>query len=135
MPEEISPEEAMRMLTRRYATEPEALIAVLCPLLVPIHSLDKRIFVAEGQGHARGTFTVRLTDESVGVLVRGRTGKFVPASYGGGEPGWHEIAKGRIINVDYEAGIAEGEAYLGFGGSAPKDRHQLLIALVLSCVS
>src|SRR5208282_2250096 len=116
MTDKLSPDEAMKMLTRRYAAEPEALIAVLCPLLVPIHTLDKRIFIAEGQSHARASFTLRVTDETRGVLVRGRTGKFVPASYGGGEPGWREIAKGRIIHVDAGTEIAEGEVYLGFGG-------------------
>lgn len=116
MPDELNPEEAMRLLTRRYKAAPEALIAVLCPLLVPIHTLDKTIFIAEGTTHARASFTVRVTPETSGVLVRGRTGKFVPASYGGGEPGWREISKGRIIDVDANTGIATGEVYLGFGG-------------------
>lgn len=108
----------MRMLTRRYTAEPEALIAVLCPLLVPIHTLDKQIFVAPGQAHARASFTVKVNDETSGVLTRGRTGKFVPAAYGGGEPGWREIAKGRIFEVNQTTGIAAGEVYLGFGGRA-----------------
>jgi hypothetical protein len=116
MTDNLSPDEAMKMLTRRYTAEPEALVAVLCPLLVPIHTLDKKIFIVEGQTHARASFTVRVNGETSGVLVRGRTGKFVPASYGGGEPGWREIAKGRIISVDTKKGIAEGEVYLGFGG-------------------
>jgi hypothetical protein len=116
MVEKLPLDAAMKMLMRRYQAEPEALIAVLCPLLVPIHSLDKTIFVTDGQAHARASFTVRLSDENVGVLVRGRTGKFVPASYGGGDPGCREIAKGRIIEVNYESGFAEGEVYLGFGG-------------------
>lgn len=120
MAEELSPDVAMKMLTRRYKAAPSALIAVLCPLLVRIYTLDKTIFVVEGQGHARASFTVRLDDENIGVLVRGRTGKFVPASYGGGEPGWREIAKGRIIDVDYDARIAHGEIYLGFGGMDKK---------------
>src|SRR5262245_30148742 len=101
MPEDLSPDAAMKMLTRRYKAAPQALIAVLCPLLVPIHTLDKKLFVVPGQKHLRASFTVRVTAESSGVLVRGRTGKFVPASYGGGEPGWREIAKGRIIDVDH----------------------------------
>jgi hypothetical protein len=92
MVEKLPLDAAMKMLMRRYQAEPEALIAVLCPLLVPIHSLDKTIFVTDGQAHARASFTVRLSDENVGVLVRGRTGKFVPASYGGGDPGCREIA-------------------------------------------
>ena len=116
MSDKLTPAGAMKLLTRRYSATPEALIAVLCPLLVPIHTLDKRIYVAEGQSHARASFTARVTDETSGVLVRGRTGKFVPASYGEGEPGWREIAKGRIIDVDDGTGIATGEIYLGFGG-------------------
>ena len=116
MPEQIPPDVAMKMLTRRYKAAPEALIAVLCPLLIPIHTLDKKIFIVSGQNHSRASFTVKLTAETSGVLVRGRTGKFVPASYGGGEPGWREIAKGRIIDVDEKTGVAQGEIYLGFGG-------------------
>jgi hypothetical protein len=113
---DLSAEAAMCLLTRRYTADPEALIAVLCPLLVPIHTLDKTIRILPGQTHARATFTVQLTEENYGVLVRGRTGKFVPAGYGSGEPGWREIAKGRITIVDSNAGTAEGEVYLGFGG-------------------
>jgi hypothetical protein len=116
MSNRLTPDEAMRLLTRRYKAEPEALVAVLCPLLVPIHTLDKRIFIVEGQTHARASFTVQVNHETSGVLVRGRTGKFVPASYGCGEPGWREIAKGRIIDLDAATGIAQGEIYLGFGG-------------------
>lgn len=126
MADKLSPDAAMRMLTRRYKADPEALIAVLCPLLAPIHTIDKTIIVLPGQNHARGSFTVRLNDENRGALVRGRTGKFVPAAYGGGEPGWREIAKGRIIDVDASAGIASGEIYLGFGG---KDEEVLRAAL------
>lgn len=113
----FSPDAAMRLLTHRYMADPEALVAVLCPLLVPIRSLDKTVFVAPGESHARATFTVELTEENEGVLVRGRTGKFVPGSYASGAPGWREIAKGRVINVDRVKGIAEGEVYLGFGGN------------------
>ncbi len=114
----LSARQAMKMLTHRYRAEPEALVAVLCPLLVPIDTLDKRIFIAPGQNHARASFTVRLNGENSGVLVRGRTCQFVPASYGEGEPEWREIAKGRIIDVDEKMGVAEGEIYLGFGGKA-----------------
>lgn len=114
---EFSADEAMRLLTRRYMADPAALIAVLCPLLVPIKTLDKTVFVAPGETHARASFTVELTEENEGVLVRGRTGKFVPGSYASGAPGWREIAKGRVINVDRARKIAEGEVYLGFGGN------------------
>lgn len=116
-PSNISAEQAMQLLTRRYKADPKALIAVLCPILIPIHTLDKTVHIVPGQTHARASFTVKITDENYGVLVRGRTGKFVPAGYGGGEPGWREIAKGRIIDVDEKAGIASGEVYLGFGGN------------------
>lgn len=114
---DFSPEEAMRLLTRRYQADSEALISVLCPMLLPIHTLDKTVHTVPGQTHARASFTLRITEENYGVLVRGRTGKFVPAGYGSGEPGWREIAKGRIIAVDEAAGIASGEVYLGFGGN------------------
>ncbi|MBX9698775.1 MAG: hypothetical protein K2X74_05025 [Acetobacteraceae bacterium] len=63
---------------------------------------------------------MQLTAENSGVLVRGRTGKFVPAAYNNtrsASAAWREIAKGRIIDVDYATGIAEGEVYLGFGGA------------------
>lgn len=125
---ENSSDDLVKMLTRRYDAEPKALEAVLCPLLLPIHMLDKRVFVSDGERHARATFQVRLTDETKNVLVRGRTGKFVPAGYGGGEPGWREIAKGRIVSVDSERGIADGEIYLGFGGT---DADELVAAISL----
>ncbi|RYG99939.1 MAG: hypothetical protein EON58_02075 [Alphaproteobacteria bacterium] len=116
----LSPDEAMRLLTHRYMTDSQALVAVLCPLLVPIKSLDKTVQILPGQTHARASFTVDITKENEGVMVRGRTGKFVPASYANGSPGWREIAKGRIVSVDRSAGIADGEVYLGFGGN-PED--------------
>jgi hypothetical protein len=126
MTDKLSPDQAMKLLARRYKAEPEALIAVLCPLLVPIHTLDKRIFVVPGESHSRASFTVKVNPETSGVLVRGRTGKFVPAIYGSGEPGWREIAKGRIIDVDTTTGIAQGEVYLGFGGA--EDQLEAAIA-------
>ena len=114
---DLSAEEAMRLLTRRYQADPEALTTVLCPILLPIHTLDETVHVVPGQTHARASFTIRITEENYGVLVRGRTGKFIPAGYGSGETGWREIAKGRIIDIDEDAGIASGEVYLGFGGN------------------
>jgi hypothetical protein len=44
-------------------------------------------------------------------MIRGRTGKFVPKDYVSGGT-WREIAKGRIIEVDYENGVA-AEVYIG----------------------
>ena len=94
----------------------EALIAVLCPLLIPIRSLDTHIFKRPDESHYRGSFTVQVTDENRTVLQRGRTGKFVPAGFGEGRvTSWKEIAKGRIIEVDRVTGIASGEVYVGGG--------------------
>lgn len=131
MTAKLTPDQAMKLLTRRYKADPEALVAVLCPLLLPIHTLDKTIFIAPSETHARASFTVKVNGETSGVLVRGRTGKFVPAAYGGGEPGWREIAKGRIIDVDSGTGIAHGEVYLGFGGQA-KDLEAAIAELTAS---
>jgi hypothetical protein len=88
---------------------PEALIAVLCPLLVRLNSIDKRVYMAEGTSHLRASFMVRVNSENSSVLVPGRTGKFVPAGFGGDvDAGWREIAKGRITSMDYQSGIAQG---------------------------
>jgi len=102
-------------LTRRYSgSSIESLIAVLCPLLIPIQSLDKTVFKMEGQSHYRASFTVEVTDENRVVLQRGQTGKFVPGGFGSDTAvTWKEIAKGRIIEVDARAGIASGEVYTG----------------------
>jgi hypothetical protein len=70
MADELTPDAAMKLLTRRYGADPKALLSVLCPLLVPIHTLDKHIFVAPGQKHSRATFTVQITEDNYGVLVR-----------------------------------------------------------------
>lgn len=132
MPDEMSPDRAMRLLTRRYQTTPEALIAVLCPLLVVIQSIDKEIFIASKTRHVRASFTVKLNDENRNVLSIGRTGKFVPAGYGvkeGSEAGWREIAKGRIILVDPGNEVAHGEIYMGFGGAGAKNKSILQAAL------
>ena len=102
-------------LTRRYnGTSLDALSAVLCPLLIPIYSLDKKIFKLDGETHYRASFTVRVSDENRTILQRGRTGKFVPGSFGSGTTGlWKEIAKGRIIDVAPTRGTASGEIYTG----------------------
>jgi len=102
-----------KVLTRRYGANPEALVAVLCPILIPIQTLDKTIIKLTGQSHYRASFRVAINEETWSVLQRGRTGKFVPAGYGGGEPGWREIAKGRIINIHANKQYAEGEIYVG----------------------
>lgn len=101
-------------IMRRYGqgAKPEAFIAVLCPLLVKIESLDKTVKKLPGQSHWRASFTMRLSRQTRGVLVRGRTGKFVPGDYGA-QGAWREIAKGRVISVNAETGVVEGEVYTG----------------------
>jgi hypothetical protein len=88
---------------------------VLCPVLIPIHSLDKTIVKLAGQSHYRGAFTVQIDAESEALLTPGRTGKFVPQSYREGGV-WRELAKGRILSVDRTDGIATGEIYTGAAG-------------------
>lgn len=102
-----------RELMRRYTgATPEGFVDVLCPLLIPIRSLDKTILKLPGQSHYRASFTVNITPEASGVLSRGRTGKFVPGAFKEGGL-WREIAKGRIIEVDRGGGVASGEIYTG----------------------
>jgi hypothetical protein len=102
------------LLTRRYAgATPDALIAVLCPLLIPIESLDKTITKLPKQNHYRASFSIKITEQNRTAIRVGRTGKFVPSDYGSGAPGWREIAKGRIISVDHVNSIAQGEVYTG----------------------
>lgn len=102
------------LLTRRYAgATPESLIAVLCPLLIPIETLDKEIIKLSGQTHYRASFTININDNNRSIVQVGRTGKFVPSNYGSGAPGWKEIAKGRIIRVDPVNETAYGEVYTG----------------------
>lgn len=113
----------LHILTRRYGATPEALAAVLCPILMPIKTLDKEIIKLPGQNHWRATFTAEITEANKGVVARGRTGKFVPSLYGTGQPGWREIAKGRIIEVDHSANLAMGEVYVG----AKKNELQLAL--------
>jgi hypothetical protein len=100
------------LLGRYSGAEPEALVAVLCPLLIPINSIDKTVVREDGQTHFKASFTLSLDDENHSVLVRGRTGKFVPSKFGS-DTVWREIAKGRILEVDYENGLAHGEIYTG----------------------
>lgn len=100
-------------LTKRYGgATPEALEGILCPVLVPIRSLDKAMSKIQGQPHWHASFTIDIDSECEDFIVPGRTGKFVPNSYEAGG-GWKEIAKGRILKVNTKAGIAEGEVYCG----------------------
>ena len=99
-------------LSQRYqGATIEALASVLCPLLIPIASLDKTVERRAGENHWRASFTVQLSDENRIVIARGRTGKFVPGNRFG-PVDWKELAKGRIYRVDQAAGVAEGEIYV-----------------------
>jgi len=101
-------------LTSRYrGADPQALIQVLCPTLIPVHRLDREVFKLPEQNHYRATFWVVIDESNRELIVRGRTGKFVPKEYAHKEEIWQEIAKGRIIEVSHEEGIAKGEVYTG----------------------
>lgn len=108
-----TPDPLVQALSQRYVgVAPEALMAVMCPLLIPIHELDKTVTKNVGQSHYRATFRIKITEQNETVIQVGRTGKFVPSSYLNGGT-WSEIVKGRIVSVDTQAGIAEGEIYTG----------------------
>lgn len=103
------------VLTRRYGGSTlESFAAVLCPMLIPIRTLDKTVVKVRGQSHFRASFTVEITADNLVVLQRGRTGKFVPGDFAEDAGAiWREIAKGRIIDVDPVQEIATGEVYVG----------------------
>lgn len=103
-------------LTKRYGdVTPKALESILCPVLIPIHTLDQTIHKVVGQSHYRASFTIKIDADCEDLVVPGRTGKFVSKAYKEGGV-WREIAKGRILKVNGKAGIAEGEVYTGSAG-------------------
>lgn len=114
-------------ITRRYSgVRPTALLAVLCPVLLPIHTLDKTIIRNKGESHYRGSFTLKVNQGNWQLMVPGRTGKFVPQSYFDGSS-WREKAKGRILRIDRAAGIAYCEVYVG--NSSQDELERALAAL------
>ena len=115
-------------ITRRYGgIDSEGLEKVLCPILIPIHTLDKTIFKVPGQSHYRATFAVQIQDAWKELMQRGRTGKFVPKTYIQGGV-WQEIAKGRILEVKADVGIVEGEVYAG-GTKAELERALKILTI------
>ena len=100
-------------LTKRYGNvTPKALESILCPVLIPIHALDKTIHKVAGQSHYRASFTIKIDADCEDLVAPGRTGKFVSKAYKDGGV-WQEIVKGRILSVDRKSGVAEGEIYTG----------------------
>jgi len=101
-------------IKKRYGDiEPEALEAVLSPIVIPIHQIDKTIYKETGQSHWKAKFTIRIEDDWSHVMQRGMTGKFVPQKYVEQNGVWREICKGRIVTTDFDNNIAEGEIYVG----------------------
>ncbi len=110
---EIDYKDLFERLTKRYGgATPQALESILCPVLIPIRTLDKTVIKLPKQSHYRASFTIAIDKNCEDLIVPGRTGKFVPGTYRQGDL-WREIAKGRILKVDQHAVIAEGEVYCG----------------------
>lgn len=114
-------------LCKRYhGMTADSLQHILCPMLVPISKIDRTVFKVEGQKHWRASFQIKISDKYSELMTVGRTGKFVSNAYAKGRGVWNEIAKGRIIHVDRNKGIADGEIYLG---STKNTKTKLLNAL------
>ena len=110
----IDYERVFKTLISRYkGATPESIIKVLCPMLIPISTLDRTIMKLDGQNHYRASFTVPYNESTSEILIRGRTGKFVSKEYVEGNGVWSEIAKGRIIEIDLNRNLALGEIYTG----------------------
>lgn len=104
-------------ITRRYGSvDPEALERVLCPVLIPLNTLDRTATKVPGQKHFRASFSITIEKDYQEVIQRGRTGKFVPRSHLEGAA-WREVAKGRILDVNHAQGVAVGEVYIGTGST------------------
>ena len=107
-------EQLFDALCKRYhGMTADSLKHILCPMLVPISQIDKKIFKVQGQQHWRASFEITISDDNSELMTKGRTGKFVPKNYVEGNGIWNEIAKGRIIKVDRNNRIAYGEIYIG----------------------
>jgi hypothetical protein len=119
-----------KAIVRRYgAVEPEALLSIMCPALIPIKVLDTTIFREQKNSPWRATFEIEINDQNYHLLQRGRTGKFVPKTFLDGEP-WREVAKGRIVDLSYDTNTATGEIYIG-AGAAKTDLQDALKILTV----
>jgi len=85
---------------------------VLCPLLIPLATLDRNIFKIAGQTHWRASFLGETWTKGIGQFwsADGRASSYPVVFASGGK--WRELAKGRI-DVDYTAGNRECEVYTG----------------------
>lgn len=101
-------------LLRRYrGADIEALTKVICAQLVPVIDIEKKPVQLPRATHHSLRFTMSSTGPWIEMMVPGCTGKFIPADFASGNGPWREIAKGRVLKVDWPAGIAHGELYLG----------------------
>jgi hypothetical protein len=107
-------EEFYEIVKKRYGNvDPEALVAVLSPIVIPIKDINKTIYKEPRQTHWRATFRMDIDDSCKQLMQRGTTGKFVPREYVEENGLWRELCKGRIIDVDFDTNIAVGEIYVG----------------------
>ena len=110
----VAREALERLFTRRYrGADLEAIEKVLVPVPVPIESIDRTIVRLPSARHYSARFTVSTDGPWRELMQPGCTGKFVPGDYVTANGIWREIAKGRILAVDAEKGVASGEIYLG----------------------
>lgn len=101
------------ILKRYQGMSEEAFKNIFCPALIPIYKIVNNVFLMPGQQHWRASFQIKIQEEYSGLIIEGREGCFVPATYVAGEGEWKNLAKGRIINVDKESGLAYGEILFG----------------------
>ena len=101
------------ILKRYQGMREEAFESIFCPRVIPIKKIVNNVFLMPGQQHWRASFQIEIKEEYEDLIQVGREGTFVPASYAKGAGEWKNLAKGRIINVDRENGIAYGEVLFG----------------------
>ena len=124
-------EQMFNILCKRYhGMTADSLQHILCPMLVPINKIDTTVLRMPGQQHWRALFEIQIEDTYSELMTVGRTGKFVPNSYANGSGIWNEIAKGRIIKVNWNEGIAYGEIYTG--NSSKTDLESALKILTIN---
>lgn len=101
------------ILNRYRGMTREAFQAIFCPTLIPVYKIVKNVFLMPGQQHFRASFQIQIKEEYADLIMENREGVFVSSAYAKGEAEWKNLAKGRIINVDRENGIAYGEILFG----------------------